>query len=585
YESGTENREGLEIIALGATDQTAAIGNQIDYQLKLTNTQFAIDNQMKSYTLSLDNTSNTNGVTVLFNGNPFTEGQSFLLPKDGTATPVISVISNQPVEEQITLKFASDCEISGGSLVFSGAKLENAKLFSSLTLMARFQAPCVEEIEIAAPVDGHVVTSASNDIIPFKFRLVNPLEGLTELKVQYRESGSSTENTLETINLSNLEEDHQGYYEYNVNVGSLRDMKDYEFRLSPVCTFGTGEWGKEQNTSAWIDVRIDKEIPTIVTVSPQHNTEWKTGPIAVTYSKTLSTVVPNNIVLDMVKDDVTTNNIPKNIAINGNQLVITPTYPDNRLEGAVITVKIPEGEVKDIKDNPAPAYEWSFLVNKNVVSWEAANKQLTGPQGTAIPFSMSIQNDGVVNSTYQLVNLPAWLTSTNKTAGEVYTLFGSGFRDRVDFSISASLNPDTYMHIVQAETPGGVESFRLQVEVTPTMVTASITEVNPGFKPVVIEESEEDLKAEGLTLSSYPNPFSESTTIIFELPEALPVQLKVFDMMGKLVKTLVNGEHNAGKHEVSWQRNGKGTTRVPRGIYLVKLSVGGESTYHKVVVQ
>ncbi|MTI29567.1 T9SS type A sorting domain-containing protein, partial [Xanthovirga aplysinae] len=588
FESGTENREGLEMIALGSTDQTAAIGQQIDYQLRLTNTQLAIDNQKKSYTLSVDNTSNTNGVTILFNGNPFTEGQSFSLPKDGTATPVISVISDQAVEEEITLKFVSACEASGGSLLFSDAKLENAKLKATLTIMARFQAPCVEQIDMASPVNNHVVTNASNDIISFKFLLTNPLEGLTDMRVEYRVNGSSTVNTLETITLSDGNKDVQGYYNYNVNVGSLQDITDYEFRLSPACESGTGEWGKAQNPSPWIAVRIDKEVPTIVTVNPQDNTEWTSGPIAVTYNKTLSSVVPNNITLDMVKDGVNTLNITKDIAVSNNQLVITPTYLDKDLEGGVITVTIPAGEVTDIYGNPAATYSWSFLANKNVVSWEAANKQLTGPEGTAIPFSMSIQNDGVVNKTYKLVNLPAWLTSTNKTEGEVYTLFGSGYRDKVDFSISATLNVGTYNHIVQAETPDGVESFRLEVIVTTATVTASISEVNPGFTASIREETsnlEETLEIADFSLTAYPNPFSESTTIVFELPEELPVQLTVFDMMGKHIKTLINGELGTGKHEVSWQRNGKETSRVPRGIYLVKLVVGGESTYHKVVVK
>lgn len=66
--------------------------------------------------------------------------------------------------------------------------------------------------------------------------------------------------------------------------------------------------------------------------------------------------------------------------------------------------------------------------------------------------------------------------------------------------------------------------------------------------------------------NAYPNPFNPSTTISYYLPENSFVTLKVFDIVGNEVATLVNDELSAGKHEVEF--NGEGLTT---GIYFYQL--------------
>jgi len=51
---------------------------------------------------------------------------------------------------------------------------------------------------------------------------------------------------------------------------------------------------------------------------------------------------------------------------------------------------------------------------------------------------------------------------------------------------------------------------------------------------------------------NYPNPFNPSTTIEFQLPQASHVTLKIYDLQGRLVKTLADGEFPAGTHRVKW---------------------------------
>ncbi|MGB9773467.1 MAG: T9SS type A sorting domain-containing protein, partial [Bacteroidota bacterium] len=65
---------------------------------------------------------------------------------------------------------------------------------------------------------------------------------------------------------------------------------------------------------------------------------------------------------------------------------------------------------------------------------------------------------------------------------------------------------------------------------------------------------------------NYPNPFNPSTTIRFSLPQHEHVTLKVFDVLGREVATLLEGERDAGEHEVVFE-----ATELPCGIYFAQL--------------
>ncbi len=68
---------------------------------------------------------------------------------------------------------------------------------------------------------------------------------------------------------------------------------------------------------------------------------------------------------------------------------------------------------------------------------------------------------------------------------------------------------------------------------------------------------------------NYPNPFNPSTTISFSLPRASDVSLKVFNLLGQEVATLVNGNQAAGPHEVTFNAAG-----LSSGVYFYKLVTG-----------
>src|SRR5262249_901040 len=62
----------------------------------------------------------------------------------------------------------------------------------------------------------------------------------------------------------------------------------------------------------------------------------------------------------------------------------------------------------------------------------------------------------------------------------------------------------------------------------------------------------ESLPREVELRQNYPNPFNPSTQISYFLPSRSAVRLKVFDVLGRIVATLVAGEENPGNHTVTW---------------------------------
>ena len=73
---------------------------------------------------------------------------------------------------------------------------------------------------------------------------------------------------------------------------------------------------------------------------------------------------------------------------------------------------------------------------------------------------------------------------------------------------------------------------------------------------------------------SFPNPFTNSVTIAFQLNETSPVWLELLDMNGKIVETLVEGELFGGYYEYSWQGTNNKGEDVQDGIYFYHIRTG-----------
>lgn len=85
-------------------------------------------------------------------------------------------------------------------------------------------------------------------------------------------------------------------------------------------------------------------------------------------------------------------------------------------------------------------------------------------------------------------------------------------------------------------------------------------------------------------LYSYPNPFNPTTTIVYSIPSAGFVSLRIYDVTGRLVQTLKKEPNTSGEHRVVWDgRNAKGQM-TSSGVYFVRLETGSAVLTRKVLL-
>jgi hypothetical protein len=73
---------------------------------------------------------------------------------------------------------------------------------------------------------------------------------------------------------------------------------------------------------------------------------------------------------------------------------------------------------------------------------------------------------------------------------------------------------------------------------------------------------------------NYPNPFNPVTTLRYDLPEHSYVNVTVYDMLGRQVKTLINQTQDAGYRSVIWNATNDHGKPVSAGVYLYKIQAG-----------
>ncbi len=80
-------------------------------------------------------------------------------------------------------------------------------------------------------------------------------------------------------------------------------------------------------------------------------------------------------------------------------------------------------------------------------------------------------------------------------------------------------------------------------------------------------------------ISAYPNPFNPTTTLEYRLKESSLVSIKIYDVIGNLVTTLINREVSAGVHKTSFNAN-----NLPSGVYFSRIITNSETKTIKLLL-
>jgi len=102
-------------------------------------------------------------------------------------------------------------------------------------------------------------------------------------------------------------------------------------------------------------------------------------------------------------------------------------------------------------------------------------------------------------------------------------------------------------------------------------------------KTAVAQEERFGSAPASFTLSSYPNPFNNRTTIEFDLPVAGDVRVEIVNVLGQIVRTLQDENLNAGAYKVAWDGKDQSGKDVVTGMYLIRLKTEKAQLARKIL--
>lgn len=83
---------------------------------------------------------------------------------------------------------------------------------------------------------------------------------------------------------------------------------------------------------------------------------------------------------------------------------------------------------------------------------------------------------------------------------------------------------------------------------------------------------------------NYPNPFNPITTITYQLPATSDVELIIYNLLGKKIRTLVLERQPAGGYHIQWNGKNEAGWQVPSGVYMYRLKAGSVIHTHKMIL-
>lgn len=185
-------------------------------------------------------------------------------------------------------------------------------------------------------------------------------------------------------------------------------------------------------------------------------------------------------------------------------------------------------------------------------------------------------------------------TSWNQQiTGTSYQLYSVHFSDS-SFGWAAGFDGNTSSGIILNTSDGGINWNPTVIGADTVLYSVQFADLNNGWAvgdngailhttnggvSFVEEEELNEIPTEFVLLPNYPNPFNPSTKIKYSIPQISNVTIKVFDLLGNEIETLVNEEKPAGTYEITWYAES-----LPSGIYFYQLKAGVYTAVKKMIL-
>ena len=342
----------------------------------------------------------------------------------------------------------------------------------------------------------------------------------------------------------------------------------------------------------------------LVAVDRAGNRSEASEPVAVTVASIQPTVTPDS--LDFGQVVVGT---PKTLSVvvtnpgtsTLNLTSLTLTGRDARQFAATSTapIAISAGSSKPLTlvFNPTASGAKTALLNiahdKGSSLTVALGGSATAPASNALqvsPTSLTMDNTPVRTTSLKILRL------SNTGKSDITVSLRLGGRNPSQFKVTPSqatvrAGRAQSISITFAPTSTGTKSATLTLTPStgnPLTVALSGTATAAITRGLNSEqEAAKPLGVAGLPFGlgeNYPNPFNAQTLIPYQLAQAGPVRLAIYDMLGRQVAVLVNGEQEPGSYQVVWDGRDQRGEAVATGIYFYRIEAGPFRSVRKLLL-
>jgi len=323
-------------------------------------------------------------------------------------------------------------------------------------------------------------------------------------------------------------------------------------------------WGGNYSGQLGIGDNTNSNVPVIVDASDVLSGKTLTT-IAAGYQHSLAVDSDGNVYSwgknssgQLGNGNTTDNNIPVQVNSSGS------------LSGKTI-IAIATGKYHSIAlDSEGGIYTWGYNIDGQL--GDGSNTRRTTPvlsnYNSALPVELTtFTASNIENKKVQL----NWSTATevNNYGFQVERRKGIGEWKEINFiEGSGNSNSPKHYEYVDENVSGGKYSYRLkQIDI----------DGNFGFSKFV--EVELGLPVEYKLSQNYPNPFNPTTQIQYTLPNNESVTLKIYNLLGSEVATLVNQNQPAGSYEINFD-----ASNLTSGIYFYQISAGNFNQVRKMML-
>ncbi len=445
WEQNTQPRDGVSMSANTYSATGLLEGEEAAFLLQLGNTTQT--NEYRSYDLAIRQNTNPNGAVVKINGVLLEGALSFAVPPGETVQAVMTVAQGPFAYEYENLELIY---YAPGDVGYDGPEGHDFWVTKSFDIY--WEAP-YSRVDLALPQDNWILNQANNDLLELMFVDYDlSKENFKSIKLEYKQpSGINWLPAFEIFrdSLAN----HPNYLVTDWDVSAIPDG-DYQIRAAATDSVLATYY------CSYISGHIDRTSPAVLGYPEPADGILSFGDqISISFVEDIDplSIDPGDATLTIQR---TGQAIDVSVGCYNNTVVLTPNIVNYWLENETLEAEV--SGLTDLYGNPmTDPVSWEFFVNANPVYWNITKIEVIKPLGESMNLTASLINSGGQVSSFNLDDLPTWLTAT-PISGTLLPLDTQSFV----FSVSEQLGFGTFVDTIFADvTSLGREPLVFEVSV------------------------------------------------------------------------------------------------------------------------